>query len=283
MNSVVFRKDGVDISKQSYSPTLVFMSLWRHRELVWQLTQRDVMGRYRGSFMGLLWSFVHPLVMLAVYTTVFGVILQTKWVGVEDSLDFALVLFAGLIVYNFFSECLMRAPGMILGNPNYVKKVVFPLEVFAWVTVGSALFHTGVSVVAWLVFYFAVHGILHWTSVFVPLVFVPLVLVALGCCWFFSAAGVFVRDVGQTVSIITLILMFMSPVFYSIEGVPAGLRAVLLVNPLTFIMEQTRVVLLWGRWPDFTGLGVYTVASLLIAWLGLAWFQKTRDGFADVI
>ncbi|MCP5196315.1 MAG: ABC transporter permease [Gammaproteobacteria bacterium] len=273
----------MDVSHHSYSPWLVFLSLWRHRELVWQLTQRDVVGRYRGSFMGLLWSFIHPLVMLAVYTTVFGVILQTKWPGIDDSLDFALILFAGLIIYNFFSECLNRAPLLILGHPNYVKKVIFPLEIFPWVAVGSALFHTGVSVIAWLIFYFAVHGMIDWTVIFLPLVFLPLILVALGCCWFLSSAGVFVRDVGQTVSLITLILLFMSPVFYSINGVPPGLRAVLLMNPLTFIMEQARAVLIWEQWPDFGGLAVYAAVSLVAAWLGLAWFQKTRDGFADVI
>lgn len=280
---VVFRKDGVDVSCHSYSPLLVFSSLLRNRELVWQLTQRDVVGRYRGSFMGLFWSFIHPLVMLAVYTIVFGVILKTKWMGIDDSLEFALVLFSGLIIYNFFSECLNRAPSLILGHPNYVKKVIFPLEIFSWVAVGSALFHTGVSVVAWLIFYFAVHGMVYWTVIFLPLILLPLVMVALGFCWFLSAAGVFVRDVGQTVSLITLILMFMSPVFYSIDGVPPSLRAVLLINPLTFIMEQTRAVLIWEQWPDFAGLGIYAAVSLIIAWLGLAWFQKTRDGFADVI
>lgn len=281
--SVVLRKDGVDVSRHSYSPLLVFSSFWQNRELIWQLTQRDVVGRYRGSFIGLFWSFIHPLVMLVVYTTVFGVILQTKWAGIDDSLDFALVLFAGLIVYNFFSECLNRAPSLILNHPNYVKKVIFPLEIFSWVAVGSALFHTGVSVVAWLIFYFAVHGMVHWTAVFLPLIFIPLAIVALGCCWFLSSAGVFVRDVGQTVSLITLVLMFMSPVFYSTEIVPEDFRAVLLANPLTFIMEQTRAVLIWEQWPDFTSLGIYAAVSVLVAWLGLTWFQKTRDGFADVI
>lgn len=281
--SVIVKKDGVNHSRHSCSPLLLFFSLWQYRELVWQLTYRDVVGRYRGSFVGLFWSFINPLVLLVVYTVVFGVILQTKWAGIDDSLDFALVLFAGLIVYNFFAECLNRAPSLILSHPSYVKKVIFPLEIFPWIAVGSALFHTIISIIAWLIFYFAVHSSIHWTAFFLPLVLLPLVLVTLGFCWFLSSAGVFVRDVSQTVNIVTLILLFMSPVFYSVQGVPANLRAFLLANPLTFIIEQTRAILIWQQWPDFFGLGIYVLISVLIAWMGLVWFQKTRDGFADVI
>ena len=127
------------------SPWWVPGSLWTHRSLIWQMTRREVMGRYRGSLMGLLWSLFHPILMLAVYTFVFSVVFRARWGESSSTTDFATMVFVGMIVHSFFSESVSKAPALILGNPNFVKKVVFPLEVMPWTTLGVALFHAGIS------------------------------------------------------------------------------------------------------------------------------------------
>ncbi len=265
------------------SPAEVLGSFWRNRELIGQLVRRDVIGRYRGSFMGVFWSFVHPLLMLAVYTIVLGHFLKTRWAGSGNDLEFSLILFSGLILFNFFSECLSRAPQLVLANPNYVKKIVFPLEILPWVAVGSALFHTAVSLLAWGVFYLLIHGLPHWTIVYVPLLLLPLAMISLGCSWLISAAGVYVRDIGQVMSVVVQALMFLSPLFYTVESVAPGFRKVLMANPLTYVIEQARAVMIAGIAPGAFGLLIYWLVSLVVAWLGLVWFQHTRDGFADVM
>ncbi len=259
-------------------------SLWRNHELIFQMTRREIIGRYKGSVMGLLWSFLHPVFMLTVYTVVFSVIFKSRWGGTDDSkTQFAVVLFAGMIVLNLFSEVANRAPSLILANVNYVKKVIFPLEILPVIALGAALFHSLVSIGVLLAAFMLFNGYLPWTALFTPLVMLPLVVFTLGISWMLASLGVFMRDVGQTIGILTTVLMFLSPVFYPASAVPAALRPILLMNPLTFIIEQMREVLIWGHLPDFSGLLVYAGAALATAWAGFAWFQKTRKGFADVL
>lgn len=261
-------------------------SLWRNRQLVVQMTKREVVGRYKGSAFGLAWSFFSPVLMLMVYTFVFSEIFKSRWGGVggDDSKTlFAVVLFVGMIVLNLFSEVLNRAPSLILGNVNFVKKVVFPLEILPVITMGAALFHGLISLGVLLVAFVLFNGYLQWTLVFIPLVLLPLVILTTGLAWMLASLGVFLRDVGQTISIVTTLLMFLSPVFYPITAVPERFRPLIMANPLTFIIEQARVVLIWGQLPDWLGLGIYTLAAGAIAWAGYAWFQKTRKGFSDVL
>jgi lipopolysaccharide transport system permease protein len=268
----------------STSPREAVASFWRNRELIKVLVQREVIGRYRGSMLGIFWSFFHPLFMLAVYTFVFSVVFQARWGDVDGSkAEFALVLFAGLIVFNFFSECINRAPGMILANTNYVKKVVFPLEILPWVVLGSALFHGLVSLLVWLAFYLALFGLPHPMALLLPIIILPLVLFTIGFSWLLSALGVYIRDVSQMVSILTTVLMFLSPIFYPVSAIPEGFRPFLLFNPLTLVLEQVRGILIWKNLPDWWYWSLYLFGSLIVAWLGFAWFQKTRNGFADVL
>lgn len=263
---------------------LLFRGLWRHRNLIRQMSTREVMSRYRGSTLGLLWSFFHPLVMLAIYTFIFSVVFQARWGRpIESHAEFALILFAGLVVYSLFAECVNRAPGLIVSNTNYVKKVIFPLEILPWVAMGSALFHATVSLGVLLLFQLALYHTIPWTVVTLPVILLPLILFTLGLCWFLASCGVFLRDVGQTVGLLTTALMFLSPVLYPVSALPESFRWYLLLNPLTFLIEQTRGVLLWGTLPNWAGLGMYAIGGLLVAWLGLLWFQNTRQGFADVL
>ena len=268
----------------SVSPLFVFGSFWNQRSLIWEMTKRDVIGRYRGSAMGILWSFLNPILMLAVYTFVFSVVFRARWGGEDTSkIEFAIMLFVGLIIHALFAECVNRAPNLVLNNVNYVKKVVFPLEVLPWVSMGSALFHLLISVAVLLAAFALTHFYLHWTVVFLPLLLVPLVLLTMGVTWFVASIGVFLRDVGQTTGIVTTIMLFLSPVFFPVSALPAQYQVLIHVNPLTFMIEQARDVIVWGKQPDWQGLAIYFLASLAVAWLGLVWFQKTRRGFADVL
>ena len=273
---------------QPTSLRAMLRSLWHNRMLIVQMSRREVVGRYKGSVMGLLWSFLNPLFMLAVYTFFFAVVFKSRWGtvpngGEESKTLFAVLLFVGMIVHGLFAEVLNRAPSLILGNVNYVKKVVFPLEILPVISMGSALFHSVVSLGVLLLVFVAFNHFLHWTVIFLPFIFLPLIILTLGFAWMLASLGVFVRDVGQTIGLAMTVMMFLSPVFYPITSLPERLRPWMLANPLTFIIEQSRAVLIWGQMPNWSGLLLYTAVSTGVAWLGFAWFQKTRKGFADVL
>lgn len=268
----------------SASPREMISALWRNRELIKVSAKREVLGRYRGSVLGILWSFFNPLFMLSVYTFVFSEILKARWsVGSDSKTEFALILFAGLIIFNFFSECISRAPSLILSNVSYVKKVMFPLEILPAVTLFSALFHALISLCVWLLAYLVFFDEPPVTALYLPLIFLPFMLFILGLSWMLASLGVYLRDVSQFIGIITTALMFLSPIFYPATALPEAYRHLLYYNPLTPVIEQTRDVLFWGRSPDFSMLGVYWLISVTIACMGFAWFQKTRKGFADVL
>jgi lipopolysaccharide transport system permease protein len=248
------------------------------------MTKREVIGRYRGSMLGIAWSFFNPLIMLAVYTVVFSTVFKAKWgVGSDSKTEFALVLFIGIIVHSVLAESMNNSPSLMLRNTSYVKKIIFPLEILPLVVLGATLFHALVSVGVWLVFYSVVNHSLHWTMVFFPFVFFPLVLFSLGFSWMLASLGVFIRDIGQMTGVLTTILLFLSPIFYPASALPDPYQTIIYLNPLTFIIEQARDVLMWGNMPNWSGLAVANVVSLFVAWLGFFWFQKTRQGFADVL
>jgi lipopolysaccharide transport system permease protein len=270
---------------QPTSPLSLLRSLWRNRQLIAQMTKREVVGRYKGSVLGILWSFLNPLLMLVIYTFVFSVVFKSRW-GVdpnETKTQFAIVLFVGMIVHGLFAEVINRAPGLITSNVNFVKKVVFPLDILPSVAIGAALFHSLVSLGVLLIAFVLFNGYLNWTAILIPFVLLPLIILALGFAWMLASLGVFLRDLGQTTGIITMALLFFSPIFYPVTALPVELRPWIMANPLTFIIEQAREVLIWGHLPNWIGLGIYTLAATAVAWLGYVWFQKTRKGFADVL
>ncbi|HDS0925186.1 TPA: ABC transporter permease [Stenotrophomonas maltophilia] len=269
---------------RSSSPLALFRTLRTHRDLVKGLVVREVVGRYRGSVMGLLWSFFNPILLLAVYTFVFSYVFKARWSGGDGSkTEFALVLFAGLMVFNMFAECCNRAPTLVTGNVGYVKKVVFPLEILPIVSLGSSLFHLLVSFVVWSVFYMAFVGMPSATLMLMPLAVLPLVLMTLGFSWILAALGVYLRDVAQVIGVVTLVLMYLSPIFYPVSIMPEQYRPFMQLSPLTTTVEQVRAVMMWGKVLDWQAWGISMGVGLFIAWLGFAWFQKTRRGFADVL
>ena len=243
-----------------------------------------MLGRYRGSLLGIAWAVGNPLLMLAVYTLVFGYIFRARWgEGVDTAGEYALVLFCGLTVFGIFSEVVSRAPSLILANPNYVKKVVFPVDCLPWVLIGAALFHAAASLSVLLIAQLLIRGVLPWTVLWLPVVLLPLVLLAVGAAWLLASLGVYLRDVGHLVNALVTVLLFLSPVFYPAASLPAPLHRVLLLNPLTAVLESARAVLLWGQSPDWPLLVPCLLVGALAAWLGWLWFDRTRSGFADVL
>lgn len=281
----VLTKPSAASALRIFSPLGLIQNLWRNRFLILQFTGREIEGRYRGSFLGMFWSLVQPLFMLAVYTVVFGVVFQSRWAQARtDSLaEFALIVFCGLMAFNLFSECVGRAPGMITSVPNYVKKVVFPLEVLPLTVVGAALFHLVVSLLVLLAAELIVLRSIPWTIVLLPLVTLPLLFLTLGTMWLLASLGVFVRDIGQAIGIILQAFFFFTPIFYSIEAIPAPVRTLILVNPLAPIVENYRRVLLWGMLPSLRGTILWLIVTGAWMVLGYAWFMKTKKAFADVI
>ncbi|MGE3468280.1 MAG: ABC transporter permease [Pyrinomonadaceae bacterium] len=252
--------------------------------MIRQLVQREISVRYKASLLGMAWSFLTPILMLAIYTFVFSVIFQARWeIELKDPGEFALVLFAGLIVFQLIAECIGRAPGLISENPSYVKRVVFPLEALPWVVVINATFNALVSYGILVIAYLIMVGSPPITAFWLPAVLLPLILTTCGLVWFLSSAGLFVRDVRQIVGVAIPVLMFASPVFYPISALPEGMRPFMRFNPMALTIEQVRSVLLFGKAPDFSDLGLLYLLAIVVAWAGLVWFLVTKRGFADVL
>lgn len=270
----------------SASPKEMVASFWRNKGLIRNLVHREVVGRYKGSMLGIVWSLVTPVLMLAVYTFVFSVVFKTRWgsgEGGSSSAEFALILFAGLLVFNLFAECINRAPGSVLANVNYVKKVVFPLEVLPLVYMGSALFHFSISFGVWLGAYVLLIGVPHLTILLTPLIIAPFVFFVMGLSWALASLGVYLRDVGQIIGLVVQVFMFLTPIFYPASALPERFQTVVLFNPLTLPIEMLRGVIYWGEIPGMKLWLMASIGSVILAMLGFAWFQKTRKGFADVL
>lgn len=266
-------------------PSPMFV-LWHNRRLILLLTVRELGSRFAGALFGRLWLFIAPLVMLGMYAYFFGEILQAKWSigGGEDSLtSFAMLIFSGLIIHQFFSECLIKAPDLVLSNPNYVKKVIFPLEILAVVTLLSAVIQLFIGSFILLLVFAIKNQVVSYSWLFFPLVCLPLFLLTIGLVWIFAALGVFLRDLRQVMQFVSTLTLFMSPVFYPMDRLPEQLQFLTYVNPLIIAIEQTRMVIFQGVPPDWIVLGGYSAASLLIFLIGYYFFMRSKSAFADVL
>lgn len=260
-------------------------SLFDNKYLFLQMFKREVQQRYRGSQFGFLWAFFLPILMLLVYTFVFGFVLKVRW-GIEGQGDiaFGLILFSGLILHSLMAETINTSVGLISGNTQFVKKVVFPLEILSLVTLANAFFHMLLSLIILIVIFVATGNSLHWTIIYVPLVLAPFIVFLLGISWFVSVLGLYSRDLSQITGVMMTVMLFLGPILYPFSNVPDAIKPyVLWLNPLTIIVEQFRAVLLFGEQPNWYYLGIYLIAALLMLAAGIALFKRTRDGFADVI
>ncbi|MDE2260350.1 MAG: ABC transporter permease [Betaproteobacteria bacterium] len=268
----------------SILPLRQYLWPWSQRGLIRQFAVREVSTRYRGSYGGLTWAFVTPLLMLAVYTFVFQHIFHARWLNSDgDDFDFAIRLYAGLIVFNCFAEYLLRAPRLIVDQPNLVKRVVFPLEILPWAALFSALFHLITAALVLVLAVSVLHGAPQPALIAVPLVWAVMIPFLLGTGWFLSALGVYLKDLGQLIGLVVTFLQFLSPVFYPVEALPEALRPWLMINPLTLVIEETRRVTIEGIWPHWSALALYALIGIGWAGLGALFFRRVRKGFADVL
>lgn len=266
------------------TPLAILRVVQAHRRLIYKLTARELRARYQGSALGVLWLFLTPLVMLAIYTFVFSQVFKSRWdVQVTSPTDFALVLFLGLILFNLFGEVFARAPSLLLENVSYIKKVVFPLEILAVVAVAVAAVNALICGITLLVFFMISRGLPPLTALLVPLYFIPAALLALGAGWVLSSLGVFVRDLKPVVGLLSMLLLFMSPIFYPLSAVPDKFRPLLTLNPLALIIEDARALLFQGTFPPLDNLLLEFAVGFGCAWLGYIWFMKTKKGFSDVV
>ncbi|RDS80994.1 ABC transporter permease [Dyella psychrodurans] len=265
-------------------PSLV-KSAWVNRELIYQLSRRDLLARYKGSLIGLAWSFISPMFVLGVYTLFFTEVFHVRWPSMEvgGKGQYATALFAGLIIYTFLADCITQGTRLVTDNASYVTKVVFPLEILPWVSSLTATYHALASLAVLAAFSLIFSGHVASTFLLFPAVLMPLALLSTAMGWLFASLGVYVRDVGQATSLITIALLYTSPVFFPLDHVSPGMRSLMVLNPLTFLIEQARNVLLWNRGPDWFGLAVYVAGCFIVCWLAYVWFQRTRGGFIDVL
>jgi lipopolysaccharide transport system permease protein len=268
------------------NPLNIYRNLRQNRYLINQMVVRDFGQRYRGSYLGVLWSVINPLLLLLIYTFVFSVVFKARWQPDQEDVplgQFAIVLFSGLIPYYFFSEVLSRAPGLVIGNPNYVKKVVFPLEVLVVVVGGTALFtsliNLGILLSAMLVFLHTLQP----TVLLLPLVYLPLILLSVGLAWLLASLGVFIRDINLVIALVLQVLLFVSPIFYPVSAVPAKFQFIMKLNPLTMIVTAFRDLIVYGKLFSVPEWGIWTVIGIFTALFGYTWFMWTKKGFADVL
>ena len=272
------------VKKRRCDPAYVFLSLIVNWFVVEQLSRRAILGRYRGTILGLLWSLIAPLLMLSVYTFVFGTILEVRWTDQKGgNLEFAAILFSGMLVHSILAECLTQSSGLIWNNPQYVKKVIFPLECLPWVTITSALFQGIISSGVLFIYLILVNGSVPWTILYLPIPLIALSVFCIGIGWLISSTAVYLKDIAQIMGLLTTILFFMAPILYPKTALPIAFQNLLYLNPITFIIEEYRAILLWGSSPNWTGLFVYMLIAFTFSWLSLCWFQKVRRGFADVL
>lgn len=263
----------------------VFRNLLKFQNLLKQFTSRDVTSRYKGSYLGLVWTLIQPLVMLTIYTFVFSVVFKARWGQGESvsKVDFAMTIYAGMIIFQIFSEPLYRSSTIFIANSNFVKRVVFPLEILPTSSVLSSvimnLFSFVIYIGALLWFQYPVG----WNILLFPLIWIPLIILSAGLSYVFATLGVFFRDIGQIISILMNMLFYISPVFYPVTALPESFQKYMLFNPLTIIIENFRAITIYNSPPDWAQLGTIYIISIVIFLIGSAIFTYSKETFSDVI
>ncbi|PKF77758.1 sugar ABC transporter permease [Vibrio sp. vnigr-6D03] len=255
--------------------------MFKYRYLLLELTKRDILSRYRGSSLGFLWNFFNPLLMLVIYSFVFGVVFKAKW-GVDTTQNFAVILFSGLIIHAFLAEIINISPSLISGNANYVKKVVFPLEILPLKLVLTSLFNHCISL--GILFLFLIFsGNVPVTWIYYPIILFPLVIMAVSISLLLSSISLYIKDISHLAGFLSTILLFLSPIFYPLSAIPEKYHVYILANPLAYIIEQTRSVLIFGIKPNFLGVFSYLIISFLFLYLSAFIFRRLKKGFSDVV
>jgi lipopolysaccharide transport system permease protein len=267
------------------SPWHIVANLWRHRDLVWQFTMREIHIRHKGSRLGIVWALLNPLSMLVLYAFVFRLLFRSKF-GVipnETDYDYTLELFLSLSLFHVFAETLSWAPSLIISHPNFVKKVVFPLEVLPVAKIGDTTFHLLVSLALVLIGSAFGSSGLSWSMLWLPVLVLPLLVLALGMAWAFAAIGVFVRDVSQVIGFVATAVMFGSAIMYPPRMIPDSIYSFLRFNPLLQLVDVSRHVLFGHEPVDWMKLGYVYGCAVLALLAGHVFFSLLRRSFAEVI
>ncbi|MDR6234277.1 ABC transporter permease [Pseudomonas oryzihabitans] len=256
--------------------------LFRNTGLIFSLTRREIESRYKGSIFGVAWSLLTPIIMLSIYSFIFGYVFKNKW-GMSGSENYTLAMFTGLLVHGFLAECISKSTSIYVGNVSYVKKVFFPLESLCWVVVFSALFQLLMGSIVYAFFCILLGQHVSYSVLLIPVIIAPLVLLSYSLSLILSSLGVYIRDLNQLVSVLISIMLFMSPVFYPVTAIPAEYRSFIYISPLTFIIESLREVIIFDRIFSVEGYLIYVAVCLLTYFLSVFWFKKVSKGFADVL
>lgn len=255
-----------------------------YKNLYFNLLKKEIEGKYKGTLLGVFWPLLNPLLTLSIFYFVFGEIFQVKWSGnAENKVDFALLMFLGLLLFNFFAEIVNQAPSVISSNANFVKKVIFPLEILMIVNVGAAGFTLIIAIFIWLIMFAVFAGDIKWTIIYLPLILIPLMAFCLGAAFVLAAIGAYIKDMGQTIGLVTTATMFLSPIFYPLDALPENFQNYLLFNPLTIPIESIRKISYFGKMPDLQLMLFYSFVAFMVLWAGIRVFQRAREGFADVV
>lgn len=263
-----------------------YFAPWRHTSILWQLTRREIQARYRRNLLGWVWLIVSPLAMLLVLTFVFRQVMGVRWAaagGDSGDLDFALRILAGLALYQWAADCIVRAPRLIVSQPQLVKKVVFPVELLAWVSVAGS--GVGFAASAGLLLLGTASGPsgLPLSALALPLVWAPTFVLLLGLSWLLSGLGTYLPDLAEILPPLVSALMFLSPVLYPVEALPPIARTWMDLNPIALPINETRALLFEGRWPDWGAWSLHALACAGVAIVGATLFARIRGGFSDVV
>src|SRR6201988_592766 len=264
----------------------VWQPLWElptRADLIFSFAKRDLLGRYKGSALGIAWAVLTPVVMIAIFTFIFAGIFGARF-GLNDShWDYALYLFCGLLPWSMFQETVQQSSNTIVANANLVKRVVFPLETLpaaqAFAALGNQLFAT----IALLIATIAIRQDLQLTALWLPVLLIPQLLFALGAAWLIASLGVFLRDIAQGITLLLMAWMYLTPIIYPESIVPERFRTFINSNPFTSLIRSYRRIFLDGAAPDWRGLAYFTAFALVIFIFGYLWFARTRTRFADVV
>ena len=252
-------------------------------ELILELTKKEFYERYKGTFGGIIWSFIQPLFLLTIYTIAFGIILKAKWSFATNTSDYALMIFAGLLIFNGFAEVMNKSAIIIKANPNFVKKILFPIEILSIVIVLCAFINIFISIIIWIFVFYFFYGYIHITVLYIPFIMIIFVPLLIGLSWIISSVGLIIKDMPHIIGILNHSLLFLTPIFYSLDVAPSIIHNVLIFNPLTFIIETLRSVLYYGILPQHKSLLIYFFISIVFSTFSFYIFKKIRPRFSDLL
>ncbi len=264
----------------------IWQPLWQlpgRTELIFSFAKRELLGRYKGSALGIAWAVLTPVVMIAIFTFIFAGIFGARFGANQSHWDYALYLFCGLLPWSMFQESVQQSANTIVVHSNLVKRVVFPLETLPAAQVFAALGNQLFATVALLIAMLVVRQRLELTALWLPALLIPQLLLALGAAWLVASLGVFLRDIPQGITLLLMAWMYLTPIIYPESLVPERFRRFIDLNPFTSLVRSYRRIFLDGLAPDWTGLAYFTVVALAIFIFGYWWFARTRKSFADVV